>query len=652
MKTAYLTFVTTLLLAFTANANPRVYLPPVTLADSAKGIETDGLNLEMAAAVGATSGMDVLTEKDIQTLLSVAAGQEMLGCDSIKCQTDTAKLLEVDFVLRFEVAMVENKPLLVGVLMSPSEGRVIRREMVRLPQDVAAARGVPILATQVFTAGGGSSVATAGLNTGEAPDGEAVTLEENKDPLVTGSILVMLSREETSLLDEAGYGAVERMAAEALGDLANITVISSQEARDLVIQEANATNMGQESSGVLAKVGAALKADYVVGLTIGDLGGAAAVTGSLVHAESAEVITRGSITMMDTTNLGPAAQVVALQLLGIEKELPPSPAEANRFDVKMKKLAEQVAKTWADGKPSALSRLAVMPFEDVAAEAKVNGIGKEASEFVKRELAGTLEKQLVSAKKHEELFSMKTKPIGEWAEADFKESARFLGASHILTGEVKKLGNDFLLRAYIYDDMTGEKKGAGHVFFPMGDPSKLITKAFVVRTKEEAIFRSLVPGFGQFYNGPKHRVKGFAVLGGTLLGLAGAGYAGYTGFEVAQETRIYDATWERNGAFSQDVVDSIANEYNNSTASTDEEFAALDKEIGDKYGLPFLSLGCGGADTDANQPCKDRIDEINAEAGQWYMIAAVSGGVAAAFYVWGIVDAYIYGEDYSSIMEE
>ena len=74
----------------------------------------------------------------------------------------------------------------------------------------------------------------------------------------------------------------------------------------------------------------------------------------------------------------------------------------------------------------------------------------------------------------------------------------------------------------------------------MGDPSKLITKAFVVRTKEEAIIRSLVPGFGQFYNGPKHRVKGFAVLAGTLVGLGGAGYGIFMTNQLNEQRRLFD----------------------------------------------------------------------------------------------------------------
>ena len=644
MRTMILT-IAALCFSTAAQASPKIYLPTVALADSAANLDANELDFEMASALAKTSGMNVLTDKDLQNLLNASSAQTAMGCGTIECNSDTGKALKADFVMRLGVAVVEGKTVLAGVLLSPDDGRVLRREMVRLPPNIPAVRGVPALARQLFPAfdENGAVIAKAS---------DDVALESNSEPLVTGSVLVMLSREKTNLLDEAGYGAVERMAAEALGGLEGISVISNEEARDLVIQEANATSMGQESSGVLAKVGAALKADYVVGLTIGDLGGAAAVTGSLIHVEGAQVLSRGSLSLMDTTNIGPGAQVVALQLLGIHKELPPSPAQADRFDVKMKALAEQVVRAWNDSSPSALSRLAVMPFADVAAEAKVNNVGQEASGFIQRELNATMAKQMVSGKKLEELLGMKTKKLSDWGDADYKESARFLGASHLLTGEVKKLGNDFLLRAYLYNDMTGKKSDAGHVFFPMGDPSKLITKAFVVRTKEEAIIRSLVPGFGQFYNGPKHRVKGFVVLGGTLLGLAGAGYAGYTGYEVGQEALLYDANWQSNGAFSQETVNEMVAEINSSNASTDEEFAALDKEVGDKYGLPYLSLGCGGSDPDAIQPCQDKVKEINANASQWYTIAAASGGVAAAFYVWGVIDAYIYGEDYASIMEE
>ena len=526
--------------------------------------------------------MNVLTQKDLQNLLSAAAAQTALGCNSIECNADTAKALKADFVMRLAVSIIEGKTVLAGVMLSPDEARVLRRELVRLPPNVPAVRGVPLLARQLFPPFSEDGAAPA------ASDGE-IQAESNDQPMVSGSVLVMLSRDKTNLLDEAGYGAVERMAAEALTGLNGVTVISNEEARDLVMQEANATSMGQESSGVLAKVGAALKADYVVGLTIGDLGGAAAITGSLIHVEGAEVLARGSLTLMDATNVGPAAQVVALQLLGIHKELPPSPAQADRFDVKVKALAEQVLRAYNGSGPSALSRLAVLPFADVAPEAKANNLGQEAGGFVQREVAAALAKQSVAASKVEELLGVKTKNLGAWTDADFKEGARFLGASHVVSGEVKKMGNDFLLRAYLYNDMTGEKTDAGHVFFPMGDPSKLITKAFVVRTKEEAIIRSLVPGFGQFYNGPKHRTKGYVVLGGTLLGLAGAGYTAYTGSQIGKEALLYDPNWQSNGAFPQETVSEMVAEINSSDASTPEEIAALDKEIGDKYGLPFLS---------------------------------------------------------------
>ena len=110
VKLTNLAILLSLFAATTAFANPKVFLPPLTVSDSAKGLETASLETEMAAAASVLSEMDVLTQKDVQTLLSVAAGQQMLGCDSIKCQTDTASLLEVDFILRLEVALVQDSP--------------------------------------------------------------------------------------------------------------------------------------------------------------------------------------------------------------------------------------------------------------------------------------------------------------------------------------------------------------------------------------------------------------------------------------------------------------------------------------------------------------------------------------------------------------
>ena len=227
--------------------------------------------------------------------------------------------------------------------------------------------------------------------------------------------------------------------------------------------------------------------------------------------------------------------------------------------------------------------------------------------------------------------------------------AAFRSQRVYVTGEVKKLGNDFLIRAFIYDDISGEKKGAGHVFFPMGDPSKLITKAFVVRTKEEAIIRSLVPGFGQFYNGPKHRVKGFAVLAGTLAGLAGAGYGIATRLAAGNQKRLYSSDWEQSDLFSAAEGTAIQKEYNDASLNNADTAA-----IGEKYGIPYFAKGCDayGNPMPDNSPCKADYDALGEQEAQWQMIAIGSAAVSAGFYVWGIIDAYIYGEDYSSIMEE
>ena len=145
------------------------------------------------------------------------------------------------------------------MLISPTENRVVRREMVG-SKNTAASRGILILVITLVKRNRRHQVTQANNET-EAPAEDAspqaapVKAESNNTPLVTGSVVVALSRAETALLDEAGYGAVERMAAEALGGLEGVSVLSNEEARDLVMKEANAAALGQDDSGVLAKVG-------------------------------------------------------------------------------------------------------------------------------------------------------------------------------------------------------------------------------------------------------------------------------------------------------------------------------------------------------------------------------------------------------------
>ena len=108
------------------------------------------------------------------------------------------------------------------------------------------------------------------------------------------------------------------------------------------------------------------------------------------------------------------------------------------------------------------------------------------------------------------------------------KKVRLLGAPHP-DGRSEKLGNDFLIRAFIYDDISGERRAQPYSFH--GDPSKLITKAFVVRTKE-AIIRSLVPGL---VSSITPQASGGATGADDLAGLVGAVYGGLEALNTAAE---------------------------------------------------------------------------------------------------------------------
>ena len=131
-----------------------------------------------------------------------------------------------------------------------------------------------------------------------------------------------------------------------------------------------------------------------------------------------------------------------------------------------------------------------------------------------------------------------------------------------------------------------------------------------MRTRSEALFRSVIPGWGQFYKGPSHAWKGGLVLAGTTLSvLGGAALAGWATYLQQVEGRKWDT--------------------------------------GGEYTLAASECGV----VQGNQFCTDKMKALNAEGNQLY--AGASGALAAAmvFYAFGFVDAGLSAVDYSELME-
>ncbi len=129
----------------------------------------------------------------------------------------------------------------------------------------------------------------------------------------------------------------------------------------------------------------------------------------------------------------------------------------------------------------------------------------------------------------------------------------------------------------------------------------LLRKAFVVRTRAGAVYRSVVPGWGQFYNGPDHYVKGYAITGGALLAIGAA----TAGFVLADRRNGEVARWDVGG----------------------EEYFAR----------------CRGDES----VCKEEIARLRDEADRFSTIGVAAAATAGAIWLVGIVDAAINAEDHS-----
>jgi len=115
------------------------------------------------------------------------------------------------------------------------------------------------------------------------------------------------------------------------------------------------------------------------------------------------------------------------------------------------------------------------------------------------------------------------------------------GAAVVVRGVVSDVGTDLLIEATAVDVADGSVRARQTALFPKGDQATLIpVEKLVLKTRGEALFRALVPGGGQFFNGPEHTWKGVVVAAGTGLGvLGGAALLGASTW-AARESARYD----------------------------------------------------------------------------------------------------------------
>jgi len=562
-----------------ADGGLRVWVGAVATTPAARARLGDALDARpsaiVAQGVSDLRGFEAVTEEDAPE-----------GARDLGALVERAKRAEADLLLRTDVGLLGEELLLTASLVHLAQGRVVARELQGVAGAAQLGQALAALGSRLL--GAGADTTKAAPPSGKLPPGKA---------------LVSVSRIDAALADEGGRVALERRVAGAVSGLEGHAATAREELGDQLRGEELQRLLGTGSPEALAELGAAAKTRYLVVLTAGKAGGVTVVAGSLIDTEERQVVGRDSLLLPDPAQLADAADTVALGLFGQERPLPAPPAEASRFESAMAQLAAGVKAAYLAKPPSALSRLAVLPLTDRGADARDRSLGKEAAGYLRQVLGGDERIRLVDARRLDELAGAEDlDSVADLPPEKLQELGTFLGASALVVGSASGIGSDFLLRARLLRMPGGETVGGAHALFPMGEPGSLMKKAFVVRTRAGAVFRSVLPGWGQFYNGPDHHWKGYLVAGGTLLG---AGLA-VTGMVLAGQRTDQTADWEPGGP-----------EYINQCRPSDES------------------------------KCHEEMSRLQDEADRLRTLgltAAIAGG---AFWLFGVVDAAVNAEDHS-----
>jgi TolB-like protein len=223
----------------------------------------------------------------------------------------------------------------------------------------------------------------------------------------------------------------------------------------------------------------------------------------------------------------------------VDVPLPPPPAGATRaaaapaakkgpdapgVEIAMRRMADALAGGFQKLPGSArYHRLAVLQFEEVGAGSKKNQLGT----VVAAELVTNLRRDhgllvVERARLTQILGDLRlSQMLG--AEAKLPEIGRMAEAQALVVGSVSEAGDRFLVNARIVSVESAETLTAASEAVPQGSLVALSSDAVVLRTRRDAVFRSLlVPGWGQSYN--RQPVKGL-VFGGLAVATIGGAVA-------------------------------------------------------------------------------------------------------------------------------
>jgi TolB-like protein len=369
------------------------------------------------------------------------------------------------------------------------------------------------------------------------------------------------------------------------------------------VRDAEAVAAARKEKSLVQKGASA--ALLVVGEVIGgEPGSAPKASLRLVAAATGEQLASLSLPLAKEVAPGPAPAAAAVLAAATAPALEPKrgPGQSSSVDVAMRKVADQLMTGWSAKGSARYSRLAVLPFSEVGAEAKKRELGAVVTAELSTSLRRDQGALLVERQKLTQVMGeIKLGNSGMVDPRAAPEIGKLADAQALVLGSVSEAGDRFLIDARVVSTESAETLSAASESVPAGSLVALSSEAVVLRSRKDAAFRSvLIAGWGQIYN--REPAKGYAFLG-AVYGSAAAAVA----FHLlgAQAERTY-----------KDTV-------------TPEALCA-------SAGLPSTC-------TPAQQ--QQAADSLRTKAESRYSVRNVAAGVAVGLWVVNILDAYVSGID-------
>jgi TolB-like protein len=158
-------------------APARIAVLPVAAGEGVTDKTAAAVTEALAAEVRKRSGSEVITQREISTVLSLERQKAMMGCSTDSCMAELGGALGVSWLVNGDVARVGESLLIHVRLVEVTKVRVVAQADRRFRKGTLddLLDGLPAMAGELFPqSGGGSAAATGGDRPRPTPDGEQV----------------------------------------------------------------------------------------------------------------------------------------------------------------------------------------------------------------------------------------------------------------------------------------------------------------------------------------------------------------------------------------------------------------------------------------------------------------------------------------------